>query len=69
MGILLRHIRLSMSKGEALWPERWDLESLDARRNDMPAIAFAREYLCEPMDDVSAVSSRQPFSKPLKTHH
>ena len=43
------------SKGEALWPERWDLESLDARRNDMPAIAFAREYLCEPMDDVSSL--------------
>ena len=42
-------------KGEALWPERWDLESLDARRADMPAIAFAREYLCEPMDDVSSL--------------
>ena len=42
-------------KGEALWPERWDLESLDARRADMPAVAFAREYLCEPMDDVSSL--------------
>ena len=43
------------AKGVALWPERWDLESLDARRNDMPAIAFAREYLCEPMDDMSSL--------------
>tara|TARA_R110000751_G_scaffold111812_4_gene210485 strand:- start:96 stop:1178 length:1083 start_codon:yes stop_codon:yes gene_type:complete len=43
------------TKGVALWPERWDLESLDARRNDMPAIAFAREYLCEPMDDMSSL--------------
>lgn len=43
------------AKGVALWPERWDLDSLDARRNDMPAIAFAREYLCEPMDDMSSL--------------
>ena len=42
-------------KGEALWPERWDLEALDSRRKDMPAIAFTREYLCEPMDDMSSL--------------
>jgi hypothetical protein len=41
--------------GEALWPERWDLDALDKRRRDMPAIAFTREYLCEPMDDVSSL--------------
>lgn len=55
--------------GEALWPERWDLEALDARRKDMPAIAFTREYLCEPIDDVSSLfpsgivqSCRDPHS-------
>ena len=42
-------------KGEPLWPWRWSLEALDARRMDMPAIAFTREYLCEPMDDMSSL--------------
>ena len=41
--------------GKALWPERWNLEALDSRRKDMPAIAFTREYLCEPMDDMSSL--------------
>ena len=42
-------------RGEPLWPERWDLEALDARRKDMPAVAFTREYLCEPIDDSSSL--------------
>jgi len=41
--------------GEPLWPERWDLDALDARRRDMPAGAFTREYLCEPIDDASSL--------------
>lgn len=42
-------------RGEALWPERWDLDALDIRRKDMPAVAFTREYLCEPIDDSSSL--------------
>lgn len=42
-------------KGEALWPERWDLESLEQRRLSMPAIQFSREYLCEPIHDVASM--------------
>jgi hypothetical protein len=42
-------------QGEPLWPERWDLDALDARRRDMPAVAFTREYLCEPIDDASSL--------------
>ena len=42
-------------RGECLWPERWDLDALDVRRKDMPAVAFAREYLCEPIDDASSL--------------
>lgn len=42
-------------KGEPLWPERWDLEALDERRKDMTAVSFAREYLCEPIDDASSL--------------
>ena len=42
-------------QGEPLWPERWDLDALEARRRDMPAVAFTREYLCEPIDDSSSL--------------
>ena len=34
-------------EGNALWPERWNLEALEQRRLSMPAIQFSREYLCE----------------------
>ena len=42
-------------EGIALWPERWDLESLEKRRMSMPAIQFSREYLCEPIHDVASM--------------
>ena len=35
--------------GEPLFPERWSLEALNNRRNDMTSIAFTREYLCKPI--------------------
>jgi hypothetical protein len=54
-GYLVKTYPAIDTKGVALWPERWDLEKLDERRNDMPAIAFAREYLCEPMDDMASL--------------
>lgn len=41
--------------GEALWPERWNLEALEQRRLSMPAIQFSREYLCEPIHDVASM--------------
>ena len=43
------------SEGVALWPGRWDEESLMQRRMSMPAIQFAREYLCEPIHDVASM--------------
>lgn len=43
------------AEGEALWPDRWDLESLEQRRLSMPAIQFSREYLCEPIHDVASM--------------
>lgn len=54
-GYLVETFPAINTEGIALWPERWDLEALDLRRQDMPAIAFAREYLCEPMDDMSSL--------------
>ena len=42
-------------EGVALWPNRWDEESLMRRRMSMPAIQFAREYLCESIHDVASM--------------
>tara|TARA_R100000995_G_scaffold70826_1_gene39438 strand:- start:1128 stop:2606 length:1479 start_codon:yes stop_codon:yes gene_type:complete len=42
-------------EGVALWPERWDIDSLEKRRLSMPAIQFTREYLCEPIHDVASM--------------
>jgi phage terminase large subunit-like protein len=35
--------------GDPLWPERWSLDALNSRRNEMTSIAFTREYLCQPL--------------------
>ena len=35
--------------GKPLFPERWSLDALNERRNDMTSIAFTREYLCKPI--------------------
>ena len=50
-------------EGDALWPERWDLESLDQRRMTMPAIQFTREYLCEPIHDVASMFPMELLEK------
>ena len=41
--------------GDPLWPNRWPLEALKVREDSMPAIQFAREYLCEPIHDLSSM--------------
>ena len=51
------------SQGEALWPERWDLDSLEQRRLSMPAIQFSREYLCEPIHDVASMFPNDVLEK------
>ena len=35
--------------GEPLFPERWSLDALNSRRDDMTSLAFTREYLCKPI--------------------
>jgi hypothetical protein len=35
--------------GEALWPSRWDIDSLDRRRREIGSSKFTREYLCIPI--------------------
>ena len=44
-----------LSNGEPLWPNRWPLDALKQREISMPAIKFAREYLCEPIHDMSSM--------------
>jgi len=44
-----------LSNGEPLWPNRWPLDALRQREESMPAIKFAREYLCEPIHDMSSM--------------
>ena len=44
-----------LPNGEPLWPNRWPLEALKVREDSMPAIKFAREYLCEPIHDMSSM--------------
>lgn len=42
-------------QGVPLWPGRWNKEALERRRLSMPAMQFAREYLCEPIHDVASM--------------
>ena len=44
-----------LPNGEPLWPNRWPLDALKVREESMPAIRFAREYLCEPIHDLSSM--------------
>ena len=55
------------AKGEPLWPERWNLDALDQRRLSMPAIQFAREYLCEPIHDVASMFPHSVLEKARDT--
>jgi len=43
------------SNGDPLWPNRWPLDALKVRESSMPAIQFAREYLCQPIHDLSSM--------------
>ena len=55
-------------KGEALWPDRWNLEALNERRLSMPAIQFSREYLCEPIHDVASMFPMDMLEKAKDTN-
>jgi len=41
--------------GHALWPNRWPLDKLEERRREQGDYLFAREYLCNPIDDSSSI--------------
>ena len=41
--------------GSVLWPERWSRETLELQRQKIGSLAFAQEYLNEPLDPASQV--------------
>ena len=49
--------------GKCLFPERWSLEALDERRNDMTSIAFTREYLCKPISSEASLFPEEVLEK------
>jgi len=49
--------------GEPLFPERWSLEALNARRDDMTSIAFTREYLCKPIASEASLFPEEVLNK------
>ena len=52
-----------LDNGDPLWPERWPLDALRQREASMPAIQFAREYLCEPIHDMSSMFPNDVLEK------
>jgi len=49
--------------GEPLFPERWSLDALNNRRNDMTSIAFTREYLCKPIASEASLFPEEVLNK------
>ena len=47
--------------GTPLWPERYDLESLERRKREIGSIKFAREFLCQIITDDSSLFPRGLF--------
>ena len=49
--------------GDALWPSRWDLESLERRRNEIGSSKFTREYLCIPISSNTMLFGKEHVDK------
>ena len=53
--------------GVATWPARLSKEFLDARREDIGSLRYAREYLCQAVSDQSSLFPSELFKGALKT--
>lgn len=52
---------------QALWPERYPLERLEKRRNEIGVIRFTREFKCDPIaDDMSLFPERLFRGSPVE---
>jgi len=49
--------------GEALWPSRWDIDSLDRRRREIGSSKFTREYLCIPISSNTMLFGKEHVEK------
>lgn len=49
--------------GEALWPSRWDIDSLDRRRREIGSSKFTREYLCIPISSNTMLFGKEHIDK------
>jgi len=49
--------------GEALWPSRWDIDSLDRRRREIGSSKFTREYLCIPISSNTMLFGKEHVDK------
>ncbi len=45
----------ALTDGQPLWPERWSLANLEAQKKKIGSLAFAQEYMNEPMDTATQV--------------
>lgn len=62
---VIRHPALHPITGEALWPERYDLDRLEETRKELgSALRFSREYLTVPISDDSSLFPGWLFDLP-----
>ena len=49
--------------GDALWPSRWDIDSLEKRRREIGSSKFTREYLCIPISSNTMLFGKEFIDK------
>ena len=49
--------------GEALWPSRWDIDSLERRKREIGSSKFTREYLCIPISSNTMLFQKEFIDK------
>jgi intein/homing endonuclease len=55
----------ALTKGVPLWPERYSLEDLEAKKRELVSAArFAREFLCQPLSDEASLFPSKLFEGP-----
>lgn len=52
-----------LPSGNALWPEFWSLEELEALRNELPNAKWMAQYQQNPTSDISALVKREWWQK------
>jgi phage terminase large subunit-like protein len=53
--------RPALEDGRPLWPGAWSLEALDLRKREIGSLAFAQEFLLQPLDEGAHPFRREWF--------